>query len=264
MTRRFPGAWWVIPGIAILLALALSDARADPHPHEPGQPAPVPGDVIIGDVTGEGGAGGSANNILDIDDEKQAPGLGLSTANDSVGVGITTPVFGFLVNVPWTWGDRKILATCDRIVGTSAWPDCMCRTSVMRKINDNATVCATSLGGGSNPEGKTDGPQGLNRDTEYIVSTGPDEDAQMLAQVEAAQMERYHDELKGEIAEGKEIAQAQQQEIEYLKEERAAVGLKQQELEHNQQIQQQQYDDFFDRFKRAGEARRAAKGEPDG
>lgn len=259
--------WWGLPGLLLILMWFTNFASADPHPHEPDQPAAPPGDIIIGDVTGEGGIGGqggNANNVIDIDDEKQAPGLGLSTASDSVGVGITTPVFGFLVNMPWTWGDRKTLAICDRIVGTPAWPDCMCRTSVMKKIHADAETCASSLGGGSDPGGKTDGPQGLNRGETLLGATSGLEDL-MLAQVEAEEMERYHDDLKGEIAAGKEIAQAQQTEIEYLKEERAATEIRQQDLERNQQVQQQQYDDFFGRFKRAGEVRRAAKkGDPDG
>jgi len=107
---------------------------------------------------GEGGAGGTANNSIDIENKRSAPGLGLSTPTDSTGIGITTPIGGIMLNLPWSFGDRRLFPVYDRHIqagNVEAANEVLCLTSVMRKLhNKDHEACTTSLGGGSDPTGK--------------------------------------------------------------------------------------------------------------
>ncbi len=115
----------------------------------------VPVDVLVegSPVTVDVPVDARSTNITDLDfeDSRQAPAIGLSTPADSTGFGITTPLFGFMLNLPWTFGDREIMPVCDRLVGQpDAWRPCICLTSVMKKLHGkDSEACVKSLGGGS-------------------------------------------------------------------------------------------------------------------
>ena len=94
---------------------------------------------------------------VNIEDRKQAPGIGLSTPYGSTGIGITTPAGGLMVNLPWSWGDRRVLPICDRLMESGElvqWAGCICMTSVMKKLHETPEACTASLGGGSGSAGK--------------------------------------------------------------------------------------------------------------
>lgn len=241
----------------ISLVLITMAAFADPHPHEPDGQTSDPdintATAEIGDVIGQGGdatggSGGSANNSIDIEDERQAPGIALGTASDSFGVGITTPVGGFLLNLPWSFGDRKVLAICDRIVTTPDWGACMCRTSVLKKLYDDRDACAQSLGGGSGDVEKTDAAQGLNRGSNLLAQVDPE-------------MMKYHEELKAELEAQKLITVAQQAEIDALKTQPRQVDSQAQQ-QIQRQIQQQQRQIDYDDVRRANAIKELEKFAP--
>jgi len=177
---------------------------------------------------GEGGAGGSATNNIDFEDERQAPGVGLSTPSDSTGVGVTTPLFGLLFNLPWSWGDRKILPICDRLVETPEWGPCMCRTSVLKKLHDDQAACVTSLGGGSSDGGKTEEIEALREENAFLVTS---------AEIERSK----YDEVRSELL----VVQEEQARLREEQVQRTRTSAANRRVAvHQQQVQQQQIEEL--------------------
>ncbi len=183
--------------ILYLLLFCMGTAYADPHPHDGGETALSESDIVNVDINSPVtidapvmvevpvDARSTNTNSVEIESERQAPGIGLFTPSDSIGLGVTTPVGGFMLNLPWSFGDRKKLEICDRLVHNSdSWKSCICLTSTMKKLHGkNQEKCVESLGGGSESDPKpsdddtytiTGEPLGYVDDPFYIAQVDPE------------------------------------------------------------------------------------------
>lgn len=180
---------------------------------------------------------------VNIENQRQAPGIGLSTPSGSTGVGVTTPWGGLMVNLPWSWGDRKVIPICDRLWfngETIQAERCICLTSVMKKLHKTPELCEQSLGGGSGG-GKTETPP-----TEVVLPAG----MLLVAEVDMEELKRDHEATQEEITETKAELKAVRKELDKYGNTRLDV-LK--EIDRREEEQQQGLEEFLKQLEKRGE-----------
>ena len=139
----------------------------------------------------------NSTEIVNPDDIKvrNTPSVGLATPRDSVGFTFAIPGFATGVNLPWSFGDRKLLPIYDRLMASGDFEEAnavMCLTSVMKKVFDDEDLCTTALNIDASPGGGA--PEIPKTDTVY--ETAGDE-AMLVAEAAAQEeLDRFEQDIE--------------------------------------------------------------------